>query len=194
MLSGRAFVLLAISFLVVFNHSARAEKIGPSFDCDVARAPLAKILCADAELSRVDLSFAQAYWALLQQLDDAGKRSLKQEDVQFIDSVQAQCGIPTSGDDTIPNSARTRNCIASRYKYQREVWIGRLSAGSREEASRPLEKHIELQRLLRKLDRLPSDSRVDGTYGPSTRRAIEQWQQSQGRPATGILTNADANQ
>ena len=35
--------------------------VGPSFDCAKATAPLAKMICGSADLSRIDLQFAQAY-------------------------------------------------------------------------------------------------------------------------------------
>ena len=52
-------------------------RIGPSFDCSKARAPIALMICADAELARLDLRFNQAYWALFQQLGPAGQGRLK---------------------------------------------------------------------------------------------------------------------
>ena len=42
------------------------NRIGPSYDCDKAGYPLALLICADADLSRLDLRFGQAYWALFQ--------------------------------------------------------------------------------------------------------------------------------
>ena len=41
---------------------------GPGFDCEKATQPLAQLICADQELSRIDLLFNQAYSALSQQL------------------------------------------------------------------------------------------------------------------------------
>jgi uncharacterized protein len=50
--------------------SGTTEKIGPGFDCSKAAQPLAQMICADADLSRADLRFNQAYWALLHQLNE----------------------------------------------------------------------------------------------------------------------------
>src|SRR6516162_386523 len=74
-----------------------ALRIGPSFDCSKARAPIALMICADAELARLDVRFNQAYWALFQQVGPAGQGSLKEEDLNFIDQVQTQCAVPRSG-------------------------------------------------------------------------------------------------
>jgi uncharacterized protein len=46
--------------------NAGRDRIGPSYDCDKAGYPLALLICADADLSRLDLRFGQAYWALFQ--------------------------------------------------------------------------------------------------------------------------------
>jgi uncharacterized protein len=60
-------------------------RIGPSFDCNKAGYPLALMLCADADLSRIDIPFGQAYWAFFQQVGPAGQPQLKQEDLAFFD-------------------------------------------------------------------------------------------------------------
>lgn len=77
-------------------------RVGPSFDCSNAASPLTFLICSDAELSRVDLSFNQAYWALYQQLGPVEQSQLKEEDIAFIDQVQGQCDLPASG-PLIPN-------------------------------------------------------------------------------------------
>ena len=51
-----------------------SPRIGPGFDCSKAVRPLALLICADADLSRVDLRYNQAFWALLQQLDPSARR------------------------------------------------------------------------------------------------------------------------
>ena len=50
-------------------------RIGPSFDCSKASSPLALMICASPALSKVDLSFVQAYRALWQQVGRTGKAS-----------------------------------------------------------------------------------------------------------------------
>jgi hypothetical protein len=59
--------------------------------------PLALMICADPELSRTELRFNQAYWALFQLLGEAGRRQLKEEDVQFLEHAQEECGMPRVG-------------------------------------------------------------------------------------------------
>ncbi len=129
--------------------SRATKQLGPSFDCNVAQQPLAQMLCADAELSRVDLRFAQAYWALLGQVGDGGSRELKQEDLQFLDAVQQQCGIPRLG-PAVAQTGVSRSCVKNAYEAQRAVWILRLTPPFSEEANRPIERHIALQRSLQR--------------------------------------------
>src|SRR5262249_43545901 len=60
---------------------AAQDRIGPSFDCAKdARTPLTLMICADPELSRVDLAFNQAYWALHHFLDAPKRKWLSDED------------------------------------------------------------------------------------------------------------------
>jgi Putative peptidoglycan binding domain len=167
------------------------EQVGPSFDCRAAKQPLAQTLCADADLSRVDLRFAQAYWALFSQVGDSGSRDLKQEDLRFLDAVQQQCGIPRSG-PVVAQTEVTRNCVKNAYEAQRTVWILRLTPPFSQEANRRIERHIALQRALQQFGFLPADAVIDGVYGPGTREAISQWQQSQNLKATGVLSDTDA--
>jgi hypothetical protein len=190
MLFLRALVCAALAIAGLIQP-AMAEQIGPSFDCRAAHQPLAQILCADTDLSRTDLRFAQAYFALLPQLDDAGKRDLKQEDLRFIDAVQQHCGIPSTG----PTPAQTdalRKCVKDAYESQRSVWVLRLRPPYSEEASRPIEHHIALQRMLQQLGFLRHDAAVDGVYGLGTREAISRWQSAHNRSATGVLGDAEA--
>jgi uncharacterized protein YecT (DUF1311 family) len=183
--------LIAGVIALIGVDNATAEQIGPSFDCHSAQQPLAQMLCSDPDLSRTDLRFAQAYFALLKQVGDAGKAQLKQEDLQFLDAVQRQCGVPSTG-QALPKSEASRNCVKNAYEAQRTLWVLRLTPPFSEEANRPIERHIALQRSLQQLGFLPADAAMDGVYGAGTRDAISKWQSAQGRSVTGVLGDADA--
>ncbi len=170
--------------------AAGSDRIGPSFDCSKAGYPLALMLCADADLSRLDIRFGQAYWALFQQVGPAGQPQLKQEDLAFFDQVQEQCGVPRSGALTA-EVWRSRDCVKSAYQKMREVWLGRLSGPAREEALRSPEKHVALQQALQDLGFLPPGSN-DGVYARGTRAGIVGWQSARSRQVTGILGDLDA--
>src|ERR1700730_8015003 len=66
---------------------------GPGFDCSKAHHPLAKLICADEELSRIDLYLNQAYNTYENTLDAAGKKRLVQDENRFISKVVAACPI-----------------------------------------------------------------------------------------------------
>jgi S1-C subfamily serine protease/uncharacterized protein len=166
------------------------NRIGPSFDCSTAGYPLALLICADSDLSRLDLRFGQAYWALFQQLGPAGQPQLKQEDLAFFEQVQAQCNLPRSGPLTA-EAWRARDCVRDAYEKMREAWLARLTGPAREEATRSPEKHLGLQQELQALGFVPPGP-IDGVYGRDTRGAIVAWQQARGRPVTGLLGDPDA--
>jgi LPXTG-motif cell wall-anchored protein len=149
--------------------------------------PLARMICANAELSKTDLRFNQAYAALRQQLDSAGRERLQQEDLEFLTAVQRFCGVPESGPIT-----GSPDCVGSQYDHQRAQWLSRLSGPAYEEANRPIEQHVALQAALQQLGFLPPTGKIDGVYRPATRSAIIAWQTASGRPVTGIVSDAEA--
>ncbi len=168
---------------------ASRNRIGPSFECSTAGYPLALMLCADGDLSRLDLRFGQAYWALFQQLGPTGQPQLKEEDLTFFDQVQGQCGLPRSGPLTA-ETWRSRDCVRDAYAKMREAWVARLMGPAYEEAVRPPEKHVALQEALQQTGFLPPGP-IDGVYGRGTRAGIVAWQTARGRKVTGLLGNSD---
>ena len=168
-------------------------EIGPGFDCSKAVRPLALLICGDADLSRVDLLYNQAYWALLQQLDPSARKGLRQEEEAFIDAVQDQCGMPRSGGLT-PQVRQARDCVRGSYEGQRNRWLSRLSGPAYEEAVRPAERHLALQQGLEALGFLSGPTQSNGAYAEETRNAIIAWQTERGRAATGLLGELDARE
>ena len=162
------------------------SRIGPSFDCAKATQPLATMICANPLLSELDLRFVQAYQALRQQVGPDGQQQLRQEAVEFQQSVLQTCGIPETG--AVSGSA---DCVATQYAHQRALWLPRLQGPAHEEATRPIGEHLALQARLQKLGFLPATAEVDGIYGDATRAAIIAWQHANGRPETGYLGDAD---
>jgi clan AA aspartic protease (TIGR02281 family) len=172
--------------------AASRDRIGPSYDCSIAGYPLALMICADSDLSRLDLRFGQAYWALFQQLGPAGQPQLKEEDLTFFDQVQGQCHVPRSGPLTA-EAWQSRDCVRDAYEKMREAWLARLTGPAYEEAVRSSERHVALQRALQETGFLPPGS-IDGVYGPATRSAIVAWQTTRGVATTGLLGDADARE
>lgn len=172
------------------TEAAPSGRVGPSFDCSKAASPLTLLICSDVTLSRVDLAFNQAYWALYQQLGPAGQPQLQEEDIAFIERTQEQCSLPTSGPLT-EEERQSLGCVENAYEKLRAMWIGQLTGPPREEAVRAPGDHVRLQQDLQQLGFLPPGP-IDGVYGRDTRAAIIAWQTARGRPATGFLGDADA--
>ncbi|HJU15839.1 MAG TPA: retroviral-like aspartic protease family protein [Stellaceae bacterium] len=167
-----------------------SSQIGPSFDCSKAVRPLTLLICADPGLSRLDLRFNQAYWALYQQVGTDGQSELKRDDNEFIARVPEQCGLPQSGGLTA-EVWQARDCVEIAYDRKRQAWLARLTGAAYQEAVRPLELAIALQRDLQRLGFAPA-SLVGGVYSPAMRAGIETWQSARGLPMTGLLGDTDA--
>jgi uncharacterized protein/predicted aspartyl protease len=170
--------------------TATSGRIGPGFDCSKAAAPLALMICGDPGLSQLDFRFNQAYWALFQRLGPGGQAQLKAEDIQFIEQVQQQCGLSPSGPLT-PAAWQSRDCIKDAYERQRQAWVARLIGPAYEEAVRPPERHLTLQKDLQDLGFIPAGP-IDGVYGPATRTAVAAWQSRHGLAVTGLVGDAEA--
>ncbi len=172
-----AAILLAIT-------AGRAWAIGPSFDCAAAHTPVAQLICSSPDLSRIDLMFVQAYYALRQQVGPAGWQTLKAEAADFENRTLQRCGIPAAG-ALPPDPGPWVACLSAEYERQRTVWLSRLVGAAREEANRPVDQHVALQHDLQSLGFLPPTATIDGVYGAATRTGIVSWQRSFGQPETG---------
>lgn len=168
-----------------------SARIGPSFDCSAVHTPTAQLICSSRDLSRIDLEFVQAYYALRQQVGETGWQGLKAEALDFQNQTMQRCGIPVAG-QLPPDPAPWVTCLSAAYERQRSVWLSRLSGPALEEAQRPIEQHVALQHDLQAVGFLPATEKIDGVYGAATRTAIVAWQHSQGTPQTGFIRDADA--
>ncbi|MGD0106172.1 MAG: superinfection immunity protein [Rhodopila sp.] len=169
-----------------------AWAVGPSFDCSKANTPGQQLICADADLSREDLAYAQAYYALRQQTGEAGWRPLKLLTIAYENQALQSCGVPLGG-QLLPYPYEDKaRCLEHAYESQRKAWIAGLVGPAVEEASRPVEEHVGLQAKLQELGYLPADETLDGVYGTRTRDAIERWQRANHRSDNGFITNSDA--
>lgn len=170
---------------------------GPSFPCPTPRDPLGELICDSPVLSRVDLSFVQAYQALRQQLPPEEQRTLRAESVDFGLAVRTNCGIgpavAPSAPPPPPPPVSSLSCVQEAYNHQRQLWTARLSGPAAQEAARSLEQQIHLQRDLQQIGLLPVNDAIDGVYGTDTRNAIVAFQQTMGLPVTGLLGDSDAD-
>ena len=108
----RAVLFLALSMC---GATAAAQDVsGPSFDCSaaaVAKNTVARLICADPRLSSIDRLFNESYQALRQQLDDAGQRALRQDDIDFQTLVYDQCQMVRDTTGTSPIATYAAPCV-----------------------------------------------------------------------------------
>lgn len=186
-------VLASLVILVaLILGSSQARAVGPSFDCSKAATTEQHIICSDPALSRSEMEFIQAYYALRQEVGSGGWEALKREDLIFLAHASDLCGISNSA--PLPADMPTlAHCLSQAFTSQRNVWLSRLSRPASEEARRPVEQHVALQRVLQQQGYLPSTEIIDGVYGAATRAAILNWQKSSGREETGFIDDSDAH-
>ena len=182
----------AAAFLVMPRGSNAQQRLGPSFACGNVKDTLAVLICSDSRLARTDLAFVQAYQALREQVGDQGQRDLRQQANEFQNGVYLSCGLPRASTSAAQPPASAVGCVGMAYEQQRAAWLSRLSGPASQEAMRPLERHLQLQRELQALGYLPSTSIIDGVYGTGMRSAVVNWQRSTGLEATGFLSDDDA--
>ncbi len=175
--------------LIISNSEAWA--IGPSFDCNKAQSPEQLLICASPELPRTELEYVQAYYAMRQEVGEAGWQALKVDAITAENDALKRCGVPLSG--PLPLDIKPlADCLGQAFQQLRANWIARLNGPAAEEARRPIEQHVALQRDLQALGYLPASAAIDGVYGSGTRGAIAAWQQAQHEPATGFLSDQDS--
>ncbi len=117
---GLWFLPSVLLCLLSFDTASARE--GPGFDCAKAHQALAQIICADDDLSLIDLRLNQVYSAYRRSLTSEAKRNLDKEEVAFIQSVIATCKIPELAKDAgyifegTDDISEQRQCIAKFYK------------------------------------------------------------------------------
>ncbi len=187
--------VLLLSVSAAVPCLADTSRVGPSFACP-RPAPadgLTQMICDNPDMSREEVVFEQAYYALRQADGRAGWKALKVEAIAFNTALRTRCSIPFAGapDQTMPPGAAA--CYIDQTKRDRAGWLQQLTGAAREEASRPIEQHIALQQHLVDLGYLLSGTTADGIYGETTRTAIAAWQRNAHQAgADGFLSDDDA--
>lgn len=190
----RVLLLSAVVALGSFSI-ANAQTYSPDFSCSPPppNNGVALMLCQNSEAAKHELILDQSYYALRQIVGKDGWKALKQQLILEQNSMDTSCGLPVpgDGDQTVP--ANGPACyIQGTDKITAEL-RSRLSGSSLEEATRPIDTHVALQRRLIDLGYLPAGTLADGVYGEGTRLAIQTWQRVTHRPVVdGFLSNADA--
>lgn len=169
--------------------------VGPSFDCDKAKVPLDRVICSDAALKRLDIELIQPYY-ILRHANSEQRNAFKQEAVAFTQQVLKSCRIPEKGNIAPAAMKKAVPCVTAEYRRQRDLWRSYVAQSVQnsglEEASRPVDDHVHLQKLLQEAGFIPADEKVDGVYGAATRTAISSFQSAEGLPSDGLLSKPTA--
>ncbi len=186
---------LASLLLVPGIGLADPDRIGPGFPCPppASADALSRLICADPAMAREELVFEQAYYTRRHLEGRGAWRALKLRAIALDAGLRRTCGISPAGaaDQAAPAGAPA--CYLAETERGRAAWLARLTGAAREEATRPIERHVALQRRLAALGYLPPATSADGVYGEATRTAIARWQRTAHRPApNGLLSDADA--
>ncbi len=81
-----------------------------SFDCNAARTPLEKAICADAKLSRADLVLSRVYRQAMQTLTPDEQRALNADERQWMAHLVVDCHLGE------PASEKTRACTLTAFE------------------------------------------------------------------------------
>jgi len=87
------------------------EQPSPGVDCHRPNEPVENLLCADADLAKVDGRMGRLYQQKMQQLAAADRNSLRQQQRDWIRIRDATCNIPMSGSLSADDLAPTKPCI-----------------------------------------------------------------------------------
>ena len=175
------------------GSNAAQNAMGPSFDCQKARDPVAATICSDPTLKLIDLEFNQAYQALRFQLPEDQRSTLRQDGIAFGQSMIEACQLPSKGVPNAATMARAVPCLAQAYRSKRTEYLGRLSSDAAQEAWRGMPRHIALQNRLVETGMIAASGPVDGVYGSATRDAITRFQKQQGLAPSGFMTDVTAD-
>ena len=190
----------------------------PSFDCSNARYPVALILCSGPDAARVDWDVNSAWWALYFTIDEKRRPILDADQETWRQSLYQMCALPrqltqeeqagqvmaqTMGRFMLGQEIRIPgpqpitqahvNCVLNAYHARAAMLRSRLKGDALAESRLSPEQHVELQASLAEKGFLRSDQigsgTHDGEFGPITRSAIKQFQQSLGASPSGFLSN-----
>lgn len=191
----RRAALAVFAVMSMVASAAAAVRVGPSYPCvSTEKDTLAILICSDQILSRAELELVQTYYAMRQKAGVSGLGALKSELLSFLATTRQDCNIPAASvKDGVAHIAPTATqCVSSAFMEKRTAWMQSLSGEAAEEAARPAEQNIALQRRLQALGFLPMSAEIDGIFGTLTREALTTWQRVTGRAETGFFGDNDA--
>jgi peptidoglycan hydrolase-like protein with peptidoglycan-binding domain len=189
----------------------------PSFDCSEAHNAVALILCSGPNAARVDWDYNSAWWALYFSIDEKRRPMMDVDQDAWRQSLDRLCALPRqlteeeqAGQATAQAMGRFMlgqelrvpgpqpitqahvNCALNAYHARAAMLRSRLTGDALAESQLTPEQHVGLQLSLEEKGFLRADQigsgTHDGEFGPITRSAIKQFQQSLGASPSGFLS------
>ena len=173
---------------------------GPSFDCSHGvNTSLAIILCSNSDAAKADWNLSSAFWAAFKNDRDENEQNA------FNQSMRWRCSLPTQPSEldrlygfplrpaAQPITEVHVRCVISVFNARTAILRARLRGDALVESKLTPEEHIEIQQALIVKGWLRNRvqkyrANADGQFGPNTRAAIRDYQQSVGATPTGFLS------
>ena len=170
--------------------AAASSNIHTDFSCSPPprHNPLASAICTNKPAADAEFNFSRVYYALRNQVDQAGLLPLKKQVIADEKDIDEKCNIPEPGQSDHPLDNEQRECYIQGISALAEKYSSQLSNSGNYEYSRSVEDHIALQQKLMDLGYLSSTSPADGIYGEATRNSIKKWQKDHSYSDDGFVT------
>jgi hypothetical protein len=190
----------------------------PSIDCTKPNNPVALILCREPNVAQAAWNFNSAFWALKFTVDDTQRPRLDRDQQAWRESLNQICALPrlqTPEDQAgramaeafgravlgpgmripgpQPITQAHVNCLLNAYNARAALLRSKLMGDALAESQLSPGQHAQLQEALAEKgffrpDQIGSGTH-DGEFGPITRKAIKQFQQSLGASQSGFLSD-----
>ena len=157
----------------------------PTFDCTKARSPLAVLICSDGEVARADWDLVTASWARYFSLNEKDRPKFTEDQDNWFASVARKCKLASQR----PPFAREQiSCVAGAYRERAAAYRSKLASDALAESRLSPGQLVQIQQGLITLGFLEAEA--DGEFGPTTRDAIQKFQQANGFPQSNFLAKA----
>jgi hypothetical protein len=186
---------------ILFCSTGSGRADGPSFDCSHGvNTALAMILCGNSDAAKADWNLSSAFWAAFKSDKDENEQNA------FNQSMSWRCGLPPQPSElerlygfplrpaAQPITEVHVRCVISVFNARTAILRARLRGDALVESKLTPEEHIEIQQALIVKGWLRNRvqkyrANADGQFGPNTRAAIRDYQQSVGARPTGFLSD-----
>jgi hypothetical protein len=190
---GAIVVVAVFLFGLAAIPDLRAAGERPAgFDCTKDQSPLAVTVCGDRTAAAAERRTTIGYLALYFDLGEDSRPGFRNDHMQWLNSLTAQCSSPSNPQQVDGNQpALPLECIRRLYTQRAELYRKKLGGPALEEANLSPALLKKIQKRLVELKLLSGT--VDGMFGPDTRAAIKNYQTSIGHAQANFLSAPERN-